>query len=171
MNKLASRRAFLRGKVLRPDRSALRPPGAVGDAFYDLCHDCDACVRACPEGIIAMGADGWPALRFDTGHCIFCQDCANACPTGALDADQVSDWPWRATFAATCLSMNGTSCRMCQDACDADALRFRLLLGGRSEPVLNTETCTGCGACATACPVSAVSFERPTEEPIPEITQ
>lgn len=170
MNKLASRRAFLRGKVLRPDPSALRPPGAVGDAFYDLCRDCDACVQACPQDIIAIDADGWPALRFEIGPCTFCQDCANACPTGALAADQVAGWPWRAVFSTACLSMNGISCRVCQDACEPEALRFRLMLGGRSEPVLDADACTGCGACASACPASAVSFER-AAEPTPEVAQ
>ncbi len=163
MNKLASRRAFLRGKVLRPDRTAIRPPGALGDDFYDLCHNCDACVEACPQNIIEIDAHGWPEVRFDTDSCTFCGDCATACPTGALDPEKVTDWPWRATLGASCLSLNGVSCRVCQDACDQDALRFRPQLGGCSEPVLDADACIGCGACASACPVGAVSFNRPAQ--------
>ncbi len=170
MNKLASRRAFLRGQVLRPDRSAIRPPGAVSDGFFDRCQDCDDCVQACPENIISIDGQGWPAVRFDTGPCTFCGDCATACPTGALDAERAADWPWRANFTASCLSMNGVSCRICQDACGEDALRFRPQLGGRYEPVLDAEACTGCGACASACPVGAVNFEQHIQ-PTPEVTQ
>lgn len=160
MNQLASRRAFLRGKVLRPNRTAIRPPGAVVDGFFDLCRDCDACVQACPQNIIEIDPQGWPAIRFDAGPCTFCGNCVEACPTGALDPEQVRHWPWRAIFGTSCLSMNGVTCRICQDACDEDALRFRPRLGGRFDPVLKVEACTGCGACASACPVKAISFTR-----------
>ncbi|WP_082025196.1 ferredoxin-type protein NapF [Ruegeria sp. ANG-R] len=160
MNKLASRRAFLKGKVLRNDRTAIRPPGADEAAFLDLCTQCDECREACPEDIIKFDAQGWPVVKLDEGPCTFCGDCARVCPTGALDPEQVEDWPWRATIATSCLSMNGISCRVCQDVCDHSAIRFRLQPGGRAEPSLDADSCTGCGACANACPAGSVSFER-----------
>ncbi|MDA7964430.1 ferredoxin-type protein NapF [Ruegeria sp.] len=170
MNTLANRRAFLRGKVLRQDRSAIRPPGADERGFYDLCEQCDHCVQACPEQIISFDTQGWPVVRFDTSPCTFCGACAQACPTGALNPETVADWPWRAVFASTCLSMNAVTCRVCQDACDAQAIRFTLQPGGRSEPALDPDTCTGCGACAGACPVGAIAFTRPTPS-IPEVAE
>ena len=162
MNKLASRRAFLRGKKLHEDRSAIRPPGAMDAEFYDLCTQCDDCRKACPEDIICFDAHGWPVVDLSAGACTFCGDCANACPTGALTPELVAEWPWCATVSASCLSMNGISCRACQDVCDHNAIRFKLQLGGRAELQLDTHRCTGCGACASACPTGSISFTRQT---------
>ncbi len=170
MNQLASRRAFLRGKVLRAEVSAIRPPGTVEDAFYELCVQCDDCVQACPENIISFDAQGWPVVQLDAGPCTFCGDCAAACKTGALVPDNTNNWPWRADVATHCLSLNGISCRICQDNCDLDAIRFKLQLGGRSEPIIDTEACSGCGACAGSCPAGAVTFSRHTLN-TPEATQ
>ncbi len=167
MNKLASRRAFLCGKTLREDRSAIRPPGAMEVELYDLCTQCDDCRDACPEDIIHFDAQGWPVVDLSAGPCTFCGDCANACSTGALTPELVNEWPWRASVTASCLSMNGVSCRICQDVCDRGAIRFKLQLGGRAEPQLDADSCTGCGACASACPAGSVSFTRqtsPTQE-------
>ncbi len=58
-----------------------------------------------------------------------------------------------------CLSMNATICRSCGESCDDEAIKFILELGGIAEPVLNTETCTGCGACYSVCPVQAVKLK------------
>ncbi|MGI9506278.1 MAG: 4Fe-4S dicluster domain-containing protein [Geminicoccaceae bacterium] len=55
-----------------------------------------------------------------------------------------------------CLSLAGIVCRVCQDFCDPDAIRFRPLGQGRSEPQVDLERCTLCLACAEACPVAAV---------------
>ncbi|WP_299949187.1 ferredoxin-type protein NapF [uncultured Ruegeria sp.] len=162
MNKLASRRAFLKGKVLRDEQTSIRPPGADTAEFLDLCTQCDECREACPEDIIKFDTQGWPVVQLDSGPCTFCGDCANACPTGALNPEHIADWPWRAKVAASCLSMNGVSCRICQDVCDHSAIRFQLQTGGRAEPVLDINSCTGCGACASACPAGSVSFQRHT---------
>ena len=75
-------------------------------------------------------------------------------------AERIADWPWRAKPNPSCMSMNGVSCRICEDACGVGAIRFRLQTGGRAEPVIDQETCTGCGACAAVCPAHAVDFER-----------
>jgi ferredoxin-type protein NapF len=64
----------------------------------------------------------------------------------------------------SCLSLNGISCRACEDACDPRAIRFRLMTGGRATPVLDEALCTGCGECAYTCPAGAVAFEK--AEPI-----
>lgn len=162
MSQPASRRAFLRGHILRTDKTSIHPPGAE-PGFADLCTQCGECRMACPEDLITFDTQGWPVVDLNKSRCTFCGNCANACPTGALNPDMVDEWPWRAKITASCLSMNGISCRVCQDICDQNAIRFKLQMAGRARPVLDTDQCTGCGACASACPTGSVSFERHTQ--------
>lgn len=62
-----------------------------------------------------------------------------------------------AELAANCLAVNGVACGTCADPCEPRALRLRPLLGGRALPVIDVETCTGCGDCAAICPVGALA--------------
>ncbi|WP_171128587.1 MULTISPECIES: ferredoxin-type protein NapF [unclassified Ruegeria] len=160
MSQQTTRRALLSARVLRRDEDAIRPPGWVEARFDDLCSQCGDCVSVCPEGILKAGADGFPKVDFDLAACTFCGRCAESCQTGALSAEHVSLWPWRALIHDHCLSMTGISCRSCQDSCDQSAIRFKLQLGGRAQPEIDLDRCTGCGACASVCPVGAVSFEQ-----------
>lgn len=154
-----SRRNFLRGELREAHGPLLRPPGAQAN-FEQLCDGCGACSRACPQRIVRRAQDGGPMVDFGSNACTFCGDCARACPTGALLAERVLDWPWRATILETCLSHQGISCRSCEDACEPRAIRFRLQTGGRALPVLDQDRCTGCGECAFTCPAQSVAFER-----------
>lgn len=61
-------------------------------------------------------------------------------------------------FQPSCVERQGVTCRRCAEACDREAIRFRLMVGGRAEPVLNADLCTGCGECLSCCPVSAISL-------------
>lgn len=135
----------------------MRPPGAA-PGFDDLCTTCGDCAAACPEAIIVNDADRRPVVDFNAGACTFCGTCADACESGALEPALIPDWPWRARIGDSCLSVQGITCRACEDVCDPRAIRFRLATGGRSFPELDLDQCTGCGACATACPAGAVSF-------------
>ncbi|MEZ5684652.1 MAG: ferredoxin-type protein NapF [Paracoccaceae bacterium] len=150
------RRALLRGRFDLPRYP--RPIGALAPmAFEEACTQCGDCARACPEGILLRDAEGFPVLDIREGACTFCAACTAACETGALLADQ--PFPWRAAADERCLSVNGIQCRACEDHCDAQAIRFRLLQGGRSEPRFDTAACTGCGACAAPCPAGAISLQ------------
>lgn len=129
-----------------------------GEAFAELCDQCGACARACPERIIGRDGGGYPILDFTHGACDFCAKCREACETGALSGDVA--WPWRIRISAACLSLNAVQCRACQDHCDEGAIRFRLVPGGCAEPQIDADLCTGCGGCIAPCPVKAITPVR-----------
>ncbi|MBL8673095.1 MAG: 4Fe-4S binding protein [Alphaproteobacteria bacterium] len=73
-----------------------------------------------------------------------------------------------ASFAQSCLSASGVACRVCAEHCEHGAIRFRLMSGGRSSPLLDAAACTGCGACRAPCPVGAISLvPSPVPDPAP----
>jgi len=160
-----SRRRLLRGGAGSDDPSAIRPPGADPANFARLCEDCDLCAKACPEEIITIDDAGRARLDFTRGACTFCGVCADICPTGALTRSRLAHWPWRAVIARSCLSWSGVTCRLCEDACAARAIGFRLIARGRAEPVVDRAACTGCGACAGVCPVGAATLDRGQVQP------
>lgn len=59
-----------------------------------LCTGCQACVAACPQGVIAMHATWDSPFK-----CVHCGACAEYCPTGAIyDADLYTpEQAWRIT--------------------------------------------------------------------------
>ena len=44
---------------------------------------------------------------------------------------------------------------------EADAIRFRPALAGRTDVSIALEDCTGCGACIGTCPAGAITLFRP----------
>jgi ferredoxin-type protein NapF len=73
-----------------------------------------------------------------------------------------------ALIAPSCLAQQRVECRVCGEACEAGAIRFRPQLGGVARPEVNAAACTaaqGCRDCVPACPVGAVSLgARPPVE-------
>lgn len=55
-----------------------------------------------------------------------------------------------------CLSVSGTTCRLCEDECERQAINFKLMTAGRSVPMINDDDCNGCQECASVCPVDAI---------------
>lgn len=153
------RRNFLRGRVSGSE-SPLRPPWALADVeFLDACTRCGDCRDVCEEGIIVTGSGGYPEISFASGECTFCGNCVSACEAGALLQDenrQTEPWIYKAHIQANCLALNSVVCRTCADACDVSAIRFAPQSGGVSPPAISLASCTGCGACVSVCPVSAV---------------
>ena len=169
MTHLASRRAFLTGRRDAP--AAPRPPGALPEpAFRRACTRCGDCVAACPEAVLSVDAEGRPGFEPALGACTFCGRCAEACPGEALSAAP-APYPWIAEAAAGCLSLNGVACRACEDRCDARAIRFRPLLGGRAAPLIDAAACTGCGACVAPCPADAIALSPRSPRPVQEETR
>jgi ferredoxin-type protein NapF len=64
----------------------------------------------------------------------------------------------RVAIAQACLARRGVECRICGEACDSGAIRFRPQLGSVAQPVLDPDACTACGDCVPVCPVAAVTL-------------
>lgn len=63
-----------------------------------------------------------------------------------------------ARIGEACVEPKGVACRRCGEACDAGAIRFRPMLGGRFQPLLDAAACSGCAACLPVCPVQAIAL-------------
>ena len=157
-----SRRALLAGR-LRPARSLLRPPWARLDRFGELCTRCDACVQACPEGILLGGESGLPEVDFSRGECTFCGTCAEVCPAPVFDRTAEPPWLITAQVGPSCLADAGVVCQACRDCCPVGAIRFPSVPGRVARPEIDLASCTGCGACVAPCPVAAIRVGEPTE--------
>ncbi|RDH86421.1 MAG: ferredoxin-type protein NapF [endosymbiont of Escarpia spicata] len=157
-----NRTQFLRGD-LRGTQSSIRPPWSKAEAeFVEKCERCDDCISECPQHIIQRGPGGFPRIDFSQGGCTFCGDCVKACTYKVLaffnDLNQ-PPWPLKAVIADNCLSMQGVVCRSCGEVCDESAIRFKLEVGGKARPLLNSEDCTGCGECFAVCPSQSVTLK------------
>jgi len=152
----ASRRGFLRG---RPHpRAETRPPWALHEnAFIDCCTRCGDCLSACPQKILVAGDGGYPTVDFSHRECTFCGDCAAACrPLALTRGEGLPAWPYKARINASCLAQRGVECRVCGDFCDVRAIHFAPRIGSAPLPAIDTDACTGCGACVAPCPTAAI---------------
>lgn len=156
------RRLFLRGSRAAP-AAVPRPPWALRpDAdFTARCTRCGDCVRACPLGLLSAGDGGFPEIAFTRQGCTLCGDCRRACPSAALDPAASEAFAARVAVAAHCLAERGVECRVCADACDTRALRFRPQPGGLWRLQVDLGACSGCGACVAPCPVGAITLREP----------
>ncbi|MFV0679589.1 ferredoxin-type protein NapF [Ottowia sp.] len=169
------RRAFLRGRVAQAAApqapAAQRPPWAVTeDLFAQRCTRCDACITACPRGVLKRGDGHFPEVDFSAQGCDFCGACAAACASGALGVNvqgrhraelaAATAWPhWQVHIESTCLAQQHIECRICADACDTRAIRFQPALSGISQMRLDLDACTACGECVAVCPVGAARIK------------
>jgi MinD superfamily P-loop ATPase len=73
--------------------------------------------------------------------------------------DKKTPWSIKASINEdVCITFQGVECRSCYDPCDDRAIKMPPRLGGISIPVLDTDGCSGCGACFSVCPVQAISM-------------
>lgn len=155
-----NRRQFLtigRNRETHP----VRPPWAIDEnAFQNACTRCGDCISICPEKIlIHEGANGFPQVDFKRGECSFCSDCVQACPTAALNISQPSPWSIKANVDNSCLAAHQVLCMSCADQCDVRAIRFIPVAGAVSQPEINLDDCTGCGACVASCPSQSIEVK------------
>ena len=167
-----NRRAFLKVKPPKVESNAIRPPWSIeASKFVDICERCDNCIDACPEKILFRGEGGYPEVNFKKGECTFCAECVDACEVKAFQylktgeehdicAKPSTAWHLKVQIKENCLSLNAITCRVCGDNCDEQAIRFQLKVGGVSEPLIDQDKCTGCGACLYVCPDNAVAIEN-----------
>jgi len=163
MDARLDRRSFFRR--MAGERLPQRPPWArLESAFAAACDGCGDCIRACPQAILVPAGGGLPAVDFSRGGCTFCGDCAGACTRGAFESvfeSGATPWSLIAHISDACLEPQGIACRVCETACDAAALRFRPMPGGRAQVIVADGRCTGCGACVAVCPVTAITVAPP----------
>ncbi len=154
--------------------SPLLPPGAAEEGgFAALCVKCGKCIEACPyQALHAAGSDagllvGAPCIDAREQACRLCTDfpCIEACPTGALEAVGSKADVRMGTAVIDeelCLSYKGMRCEVCYRACplidDAITIDYRKREGDAIHavfaPIINEESCVGCGLCVERCVVS-----------------
>jgi ferredoxin-type protein NapF len=158
-----SRRAFLTGRAEEPalePRLVPSPPWLADRISATICNACAGpCVDACPDHIIRLHPEshcdaGLAYLDFSESHCTFCRACTDVCPEISAPATTNRALPPVAIDATSCLAAQGVVCVICVARCPERALRSHP--GG--SVVVTAESCSGCGACISACPTNALGI-------------
>lgn len=146
----------------------IRPPFARPEIDFLLaCTRCEACISACPHGVIfalsaSYGLDvaATPALDLANKGCHLCADwpCVSACEPGALrlavleeTAEPEPILPPRLAVAridtGQCLPYKGPECGACEGSCPIPGA----LSWVGCQPRIDESRCVGCGLCRQAC--------------------
>lgn len=168
----------------------LRPPGAIEEEkFVQACIKCGKCVEACPYDTLKLASVnddkglGTPYFEPRKTPCYLCTNypCTKACPSGALLVENLqkeakpnienSKMGLAIIHKESCIAFNGIQCDACYRACPLMGKAI-VLEKDRNEftgkhanlkPVVNSDTCTGCGICEQVCVVEkAAIYVLPT---------
>lgn len=130
------------------------PPGALPVAeFLTRCTQCEACIHACPMGVLIHHESGLPQLAIEFASCDGCARCIEACTTGALVPQLRFDTGLRPRFTPGCVN-SVRSCHQCIEGCPVNACS----MGDNGTPIVDTAHCNGCGECVIQCAHSAISL-------------
>jgi len=152
-----TRRQLITGEAFS-GQVKLRPPWSVNEPdFLTRCTGCSLCVEVCPTHILKIDKRKKAYVDFAEGECSFCHECVDVCPEKAL-VDKEHPWLLTATVNKQCISMSSVFCRSCGDVCPEEAINFQYIKRAIAQPVVNSEQCSGCGACISVCPVDAISI-------------
>lgn len=156
----SARRQFLRGKPKNPPLRAPLPWQVEEQDFLTACTRCELCIDNCPQHIIVKGDGGYPSMNFQQAGCTYCYRCAESCKEPIFHPQSEPAWSQLAHIKPTvCLTTQGVMCRHCEESCDVFAIRFKPALGGIAKPDIDSDSCHGCGACQSSCPVNAISID------------
>ena len=152
-----------------PNRLApLVPPGALSIGnLAQHCTGCQLCVSVCENHVLRPSTDLMklmqPKMAFDRGYCRpECVKCSEVCPTGAIkpitkedkSAIQIGHAVWVRDLCI--VNTDGMSCGNCERHCPTKSIQMVAKDPADPKslkiPVINTETCIGCGACEYLCP-------------------
>lgn len=149
------------------------PPGARSlQNMATHCTGCQLCVSVCPNQVLRPSAS-WtklmqPEVSYERGYCRpECTKCSEVCPAGAIlqitaadkSAIQVGHAVW---VKKNCVPLSdGVECGNCARHCPTGAI---IMVPSDPEtpespkiPVVNEESCIGCGACENLCPARPFS--------------
>ncbi|MBL0609793.1 ferredoxin-type protein NapF [Aeromonas jandaei] len=154
-----ARRGLFRGRLRVAEPPVQLPWSVAWSQFSTGCTRCGDCLAACPEQILVNGEGGFPTVDFQRGECTFCGDCVAACKEPLFRPASETPWQYKASIAANCLANGQVYCQRCQDSCEPRAIRFIPTLGRVPPPVIELESCNGCGACVQDCPVGSIKVD------------
>ncbi|GAB1373185.1 4Fe-4S binding protein [Bacteroidales bacterium] len=154
----------------RETENGIAPPGAVSvKNLKSNCTACQACVSACPNGIIkpATGEYGlsgllMPVLSFEKHFCGYdCNVCAQVCPNGALIPQSLEEKKLTQIgqvrfYKERCIVVtDNTACGACDEHCPTKAITMVAYNNeGLTIPVVDRGICIGCGGCEYVCPAA-----------------
>ncbi len=159
----------------------IRPPGAVREeVFKKKCIRCGNCMSVCKTNglqpaLHESGPDGiWtPRLEPEIGYCEYsCNECGRVCPVGAIEKLDIDTKQRRRIGTA---EINRSRCQpwqeirnclLCMEACPVpgNALRVSVSDSGFRRPLVDEESCIGCGRCQNTCPFDAIDINPKTAD-------
>ncbi len=138
----------------------LRPPGAISEKqFLQACSRCDECIHACPKDAIQRAPKKMGFLVYNTPYidpmrnpCVMCTDlpCISACPDKALlPVQELTDvnMGYAILDKKKCQAYGDTFCQQCVIDCPVPGAIYQV----NNKPVIDKNTCTGCGVCMRSC--------------------
>lgn len=165
--------AVIEEKKIPERKTPIVPPGAQGLRHLAThCTACQLCVSVCPNGVLRPSTEleklMQPEASYERGYCRpECTKCSEVCPAGAIikitpaekSAIQVGHAVW---VKENCVALtDGVECGNCARHCPAGAIQMIPSNPADEKspriPVVDTERCTGCGACENLCPARPFS--------------